>query len=218
MVHYEQVKILINVPRFVKVIIPVVVWHHGLPNFIVTDKGSLFTSKFWSSLCYFLGIKRRLSTAFHPQTDGQIERHNSTIKVYFQAFVNFEQNKWARLLLMAKFAYNNAKNTSIGHTPFKLNCGYHLHVFFEKNTDFCFQSKTAKELSSKLKNLMTLYRENLYHTQKLEKRAYNKSVKPRGYTPGNQVWLNNKYIKTKWNQKLEANFFGPFQVLYSVNK
>ena len=69
MVHYEPVKITIDAPGLAEVIIDVVVCHHGLPDSIVTDRGSLFTLKFWSSLCYFLGIKRRLSTAFHPQTD-----------------------------------------------------------------------------------------------------------------------------------------------------
>ena len=73
MVYYELVKVIINAPGLAEVIIDVVVRHHGLPDSIVSDRGSVFTSKFWSSLCYFLGIKRRLSTAFHPQTDGQTE-------------------------------------------------------------------------------------------------------------------------------------------------
>ena len=74
MVHYKPVKVTINAPGLAEVIIDVVVRHHGLPDSIVTDRGSLFTSKFWSSLCYFLGIKRRLFTVFHPQTDGQITK------------------------------------------------------------------------------------------------------------------------------------------------
>ena len=124
-VHYEPVKVTIDAPGLAEVIIDVVVRHHGLPDSIVTDRGSLFTSKFWSSLCYFLGVKRRLSTAFYPQTDDQTEWQNSTMEAYLRAFVNFEQNDWARLLPMAEFAYNNAKNASTGYTPFKLNCGYH---------------------------------------------------------------------------------------------
>ncbi len=64
--HYEPVKLTINVPSLAKVIINMIVRHHGVPESIVTDQGLLFTSKFWSSLCYFLGIKRKLSTAFHP--------------------------------------------------------------------------------------------------------------------------------------------------------
>ena len=56
---------------------------------------------------------------------------------------------------MAKFAYNNAKNLSTGHTLFELNCGYYPHIFFEKDTDPRSQSKSAVELSAKLQDLMT---------------------------------------------------------------
>ena len=167
MVHYEPVKITIDAPGLAEVIIDVVVRHHGLPDSIVTDRGSLFTSKFWSLLCYFLGIKRRLSTTFHPQTDGQTKRQNSTMEAYLRAFVNFEQNDWARLLPMAEFAYNNAKNASKGHTPFELNCGYHLRVLYEEEIDPRSKSKSADELSADLRELMTVCRENLYHTQEL---------------------------------------------------
>ena len=57
MVHYELVKITINAPGLAEVIIDEVVWHHDLPDSIVTDRGSLYTSKFWLLLCYFLGVK-----------------------------------------------------------------------------------------------------------------------------------------------------------------
>ena len=66
MVHYKLVKITIDAPGPAKVIIDVVVCHYGLSDSTITDRGFLFTSKFWSSLYYFLGIKHRLSTAFHP--------------------------------------------------------------------------------------------------------------------------------------------------------
>ena len=92
MVHYKPVKVTINAPGLAEVIIDVIVQHHGLPDSIVTDRGSFFNSKFWSLLCYFFGVKWRLSTAFYPQTDGQTERQNSTMEAYLQAFVNFKQN------------------------------------------------------------------------------------------------------------------------------
>ena len=135
MVHYKLVKITINVPGLTEVIIDVVVRHHDLSDSIIIDRGLFFTSKFWLLLCYFLGIKRRLSTAFYWQTDGQTERQNNTIKTYLRAFVNFEQDNWARLLPMAEFAYNNTKNASIGHTPFELNCGYHPCISYEEDLD-----------------------------------------------------------------------------------
>ena len=92
MVHYKPVKITINAAGLIEVIIKIVIHHHGLPNSIVTDKGSLFTSKFWLLLYYFFGTKPGLSTAFYPQTDRQTKCQNSIIEVYLQTFVYFEQN------------------------------------------------------------------------------------------------------------------------------
>ena len=218
MVHYKPVKVTINAPGLAEVIIVVVVRHHGLPDSIVTDQGSFFTSKFWLLLCYFLGIKRRLSTAFHPQMDGQTERQNSTMEAYLQAFINFKQNDWARLFSIMEFAYNNAKNASTGHISFELNCGYHLCVSYKKDLDPRSKSKTAEELSFELQNFMAVCQQNLYHAQKLQKRAHNEGVKPQSYVPGDKVWLSSKHLKTKRNRKLEAKFFGPFWVLHPVGK
>ncbi len=92
MVYYDQVKFTIDALGFVEVIINVVVRHHGLLDSIVYDRGSVFTSKFWSSLFYFLGIKKRLSTVFHLQTNGKTERQNRIIEAYLGAFVNYEQD------------------------------------------------------------------------------------------------------------------------------
>ena len=67
--------------------------------------------------------------------DSQTERQNIIMEAYFRAFVNFEQNNWARLLLIAEFAYNNAKNASTGHMPFELNYGYHPRMLYEEDVD-----------------------------------------------------------------------------------
>ena len=119
---------------------------------------------------------------------------------------------------MAEFAYNNAKNSSTGHTPFELNCGYHPRVSFEEDTDPRSRSKSADELSAELRDLMTVCQENLHYAQELQKQAHDKGVKPRSYAPGDKVWLNSKYIKIKRNRKLEAKFFRPFRVLHPVGK
>ena len=90
--HYEPVKVTIDFPGLVKVILVMVIWHYGLPNSIALDRGLLFTIQFWLLLCYFFGIKRRLYIGFHPQTDGQTKYQNNTIEIYNQDFVTFEQN------------------------------------------------------------------------------------------------------------------------------
>lgn len=74
MVHYKPVKIIIHTSGHAEVILDVVVRHYGLPYVIVYNRSSVFNSKIWLSLCYFMKIKKRLSMTFNPQIDGQVER------------------------------------------------------------------------------------------------------------------------------------------------
>ena len=69
MVYYKPGQVIFYAPGLAKVIVDMLVGHHGLPNSMMSDKNSLFTSKFWFSLCYFFDIKKQLSTAFYPQKD-----------------------------------------------------------------------------------------------------------------------------------------------------
>ena len=119
---------------------------------------------------------------------------------------------------MVEFAFNNAKNASTGHTPFKLNCDYYPQMLYKEDVDSRSQFKSADELSAELRELMIVCRENLYHAQKLQKQAQDKRIKPQSYVFDEKVWLNSKYIKTKRNRKLEAKFFGSFQVLHPIKK
>ena len=85
------------------------------------------------------------------------------MEAYLQAFVIFEQNNWARLLLMAEFAYNNAKNANTGYTPFEPNCRYYPSVSYKENLDFRSKSRTVEKLSSELWEFMTICQQNLQH-------------------------------------------------------
>ena len=119
---------------------------------------------------------------------------------------------------MAEFTYNNSKNASTGHTPFELNYGYHPWILYEEEVDPRSQSKSADKLAKELRELMIICRKNLHQAQELQKRAHDKRVKPWSYAPGEKVWLNSKFIKTKQNRKLEAKFFRPFRVLHPIRK
>ena len=98
---------------------------HGLLSFIVSDRGTQFTSNFWKTLCQQLGITVKLSTAHHPETDGQTERQNQELERYFWSYVNYLQNDWFQWLPLAEFAANNTVLKSSRMTPFFANKGYH---------------------------------------------------------------------------------------------
>lgn len=86
--HYEPIIIMIDVTSLAKVIINMIVNYHNWSKFIISDQSSLFASKFWFLLCYFLSIKQKLSTIVYLQIDGQTKMHNNMIKAYFYIFVN----------------------------------------------------------------------------------------------------------------------------------
>lgn len=81
---------------------------HGLPANIISDRGSLFTSHFWTELCRLLHVQRRLSTAFHPQTDGQTERVNQILEQFLRCYITHRQDDWTDWLPLAEYAYNNS--------------------------------------------------------------------------------------------------------------
>ncbi len=107
--------------------------------------------------------QKKLFTTFHSQTDGQNKRQNSMIEAYLRAFVNWEQYDWAKLLLIAEFAYNNANNGSTGHTLFELNCGYYPRFSFEEDVDPRLRSHSANELAEELRELMEVCYQNLFY-------------------------------------------------------
>ena len=74
--------------------------------------------------------------------------------MYFRGFINWKQDDWAKILQMVEFAYNNAKNASTNHTPFKLNYGYYPRVFFEEDIDPRSRSCSTNKLAEKLEKLM----------------------------------------------------------------
>ena len=95
-----------------------VISRFGVPKGVVSDRGSVFISRMWAEICIVIKQKRCLSTAFHPQTDGQTERQNQTLETYLRIFINDQQDNWASLLPLAEFAYNNGKHSTTGMSPF----------------------------------------------------------------------------------------------------
>jgi hypothetical protein len=103
---------------------------HGLTEKIVSDRGRQFTFEFWKHVCERLGIKQSLSTAFHPQTDGQTERINAVMEQFLRNFVSYQQNDWVRWLPLAEFAANNHTLKTTNCSSFFGNYGFHPQMTF----------------------------------------------------------------------------------------
>ncbi|MBW0556939.1 hypothetical protein O181_096654, partial [Austropuccinia psidii MF-1] len=92
--------------------------NHGLPSSIVSDRGPLFVSSFWTNLCQQLKPLKDLSTAYHPETDGQTERVNQILEQYLWMYVIYHQDDWNTWVPLDEFAYNNSDHSSTKQSPF----------------------------------------------------------------------------------------------------
>jgi len=162
---------------------------HGLLSSIVSDRGSLFTSDFWKRVTEALRISRNLSTAFHPQTDGQMERANATLEQYLRAYCNYQQDDWERLLPIAEFCYNNIQTGTTRITPFFANYGYHLRFLPDLGT-WNDEPTEVSEYVEALRRLHEELRAEIMEAQMSQAEQANKARHPDPVlNPGNKVWL-----------------------------
>jgi len=107
----------------------------GLPTELISDMDAKFSGEFWESLCKSLSIRRKMSTAYHPQTDGQTEKTNQTLEGYLRNFFNYDQNDWYQLLPLAEYTYNNSTTNAYGMSPFYANHGFHPQTEWMKERE-----------------------------------------------------------------------------------
>jgi hypothetical protein len=96
---------------------------HGVPQSIMSDRDPVFTSMFWKELMRLMGTKLHMTSAFHPQSDGQTEAANYIIMMYLRCFTGDRPRQWLRWLPWAEYTYNTAYQTSLWDTPFHVVYG-----------------------------------------------------------------------------------------------
>ena len=165
---------------------------HRIPKMILSNRGPQFASKFIEDLTRVLGTKRKLSTAYHPQTDGQTEIINQEIGIFLRHYVNYQQDDWMEWLATAEFAYNDKKHTVTGKTLFKQNFGRHPW-----KGDLMVQSELpqVEEFAKKLQESWEHAAQAMREAQKNMKQQFDKKrSNPQGLKVGDHVWLENKNI------------------------
>lgn len=191
--------------------------YHGLPESIISDRGSLFVSHFWKELTTLLQVDHRTSTAYHPQTDGLTERTNQTLETYLRAYCSYQQDDWVDYLPVAEFAFNNAENSSTKQTPFFANFAF--HPTFEPRLTERSTVPAAHDLASRLEQIHAELRAELKHAQDVQSRYYNERVQDApDYKPDQLVWLLRRNIKTtRPSDKLDHRRLGPFPIARKIS-
>ena len=184
----------------------------GMPTKITTDRGPQFSSKFMTADYEMLGITPALSTAYHPQTDGQSERVNQELEQYLRCYVDYQQDDWDKYLKLAQFAHNNRRHSATGESPFYLNFGRHPRVeFAPKQSD----TEKATDYTEQLKKIHENAREAL---EKAREQMKHYEDKHRGQEPdlkvGDRVLLRAENINLLVpTRKLAMRNLGPYEIV-----
>ena len=200
---------------------------HGLPLSITSDRGTNFVAPFWQQICKRLRIRRQLSTAYHPETDGQTERANQSLETFLRQYVNYAQDDWASWLHVAEFQSNDTVNKSIGMTPFFADLGYHPRsgIHPAENMDANDHSPAkdqairADEMLNSHSDLVEHLKEQLrwsQHEQSAQANARRHAVPL--YKVGDSVWLSmTNWSTPRRSKKLDHRWAGPYKITRVVH-
>ena len=128
MVHLVPVNTMTKTSELVSLYVKEVVRLHRLPDSIVSDRESKFTSMFWHETHWILGTKLLMSTSFHPQTDGASKQVNRSIGQILRTLILPNQTDWVDKLPLTEFAINSNISSSMGFAPLELNYGLHAII------------------------------------------------------------------------------------------
>jgi hypothetical protein len=190
------------------------IWkYHGFPEDVVSDRDSTFTGSFFTDLYDCLGIKRSMSTACHPQTDGQTERINQVIESYLRSYCNYEQNDWESILAMADYAYNSSKHSVTKISPFYAKYGFEARTSWP--TEIQFRNPASEMYGHYMTEVHKRPEERLGDAVEAMKKHYNKKRKDVvPFRKGELVLLNGRNIRAKHRcKKLGDKILGPVEIL-----
>ena len=216
MVHFCPTTDTLTAEGFATIFIREIFAKHGMPDNFVSDRDTRFTSDFFREFCNKLQIDQHMSTAFHPQTDGQTERMNQYVETILSAYVSPTQDDWDEYLPLAEFAINNAYQSAVKNTPFFLNFG--CHPKSPADIDVSVRETESEDHADNIKLALQRARQCMKEAQHEMAKQANKHRRHVEFKEGDFVLLHSKNLKLQFegSKKLMHRYFGPFKVLKRI--
>ena len=199
--------------------------NHDTPRQIISDRDSRFTSRFWEAMWAAMRVELKRSTAFHPQTDGSTERANRTLIEQLRSHVDEHQADWDVLLPQLQRANNSSVCVSTGFSPFEMNYGRRVRTELDAELEqdgvaapavAAAAYPGAEELTARRTKTEAAARLRIEKAQQKQQRDAKQGRRAGEVAVGNRVWLSNRNLKLDQQgraRKLEALYFGPYEVL-----
>ena len=193
--------------------------HHGLPDMIVSDRDTKFTSTFWQHLMLLLGCNTLMATSRHQQTNGMAEITVKILKTYLRNFVDYTMQNWEDLLPLAEFAYNNSISETTGFTPFYLETGQNPRTPSTPPTLSVAAPPDVKEFHEHLNTILAAAKDKMVQAQARQAvQANRKRRRAPDLIVGTKVWLSRNGItpdaeKQRPTPKLLSEWLGPYAIV-----
>jgi len=161
---------------------------HGLPTSIISDRDKIFTSQFWQALFKAAGTSLRLSSSYHPQTDGQTEQVNQCLETFLRCFAHSCPSQWHRWLSLAEYWYNTSFHSALGKSPFEVLYGFpprHMGL----DVDSVPQVPDLASWLAGRRHMQELVQQHLLRAQERMKRQADKGRSERVFSVGDKVFL-----------------------------
>ena len=212
-----------------------VVCKYGIPLQVITDRDTRWQNTFWAEVCCLMGMKRALTTSYHPQADVQTENLNKTLEIALQAYIRPSRDDWVQYLEASAFSYNTTPHTSSGYAPAFLLLGYaplSSSSLLTSSLTACIprpsteggevQDEKAVKMIEQFQAEQTHAKEALYLAQIAQQKFYNKDRDPIEFEEGDLVVLNPHTLQLLkdekgWGQKLLMRYEGPFEILRKLS-
>lgn len=194
---------------------------HGIPQSIVSDRDPVFTSIFWKKLMRLAGVKLQMTSAFHPQSDGQTEAANKVTIMYLRCLTGDRPRQWLRWLPWAEFIYNTAFQSALKTTPFQIVYGREAPSIRSYEPGETRVAAVAKSMSER-DELLADARARLEQAQAVYKKFYDKHRREVRYAVGDWVWLRLRHhapasLHVVTKGKLRPRFYGPYRITAIIN-
>ena len=218
MAHFIPTTATISAIDFVQLFVDRVVRYHGIPRIIVSDRDPKFVSEFWKEFCQRFCIKRALSTAWHPQTDGQTERLNRTIEQMLRTYIQSREEEWSQLLPALELAYNCTPHSSTGLSPFEVMIGENPTRSQDLDVVEVFPPLPAPQMTKAFQVLVDRAAAHLEQAKCQQKAYADKSRRPLEFEVNDKVWVSTRYMAPSGNRKFQQRYIGPYKVIQRIGK
>ena len=222
MAHFIPTQTTVDAPQLARLFLDNIVKLHGFPKSIVSDRDPRFVSIFWKEVWNTIGTSLRISTANHPQTDGQTERTNRTLEQYLRIYARHKKTKWSTYLPFAEFAYNNTTHSATGLSPSYIVYQRHLYTPIDiAISDITLRNANAETLLTTYSTLLERVRKQLDNARIKMIMQNQSNDKPSPFNVDDQVLVHRtafrNFSSASHIAKFDDRWLGPFMILEIIN-